>query len=115
MKGYAAYTYGTSVVLCVWCCKALRAIRLAVLVLMLTASVAGVQVTGELLSGEGRVLARSTRTWVSRPKPLITRAIHNMISMPWIILGLYDDSIKVSLQLFERFVDEAHSPPVYFR
>lgn len=52
------------------------------------------QVTSEVVSQQGIVLGRSTRTWVPKPKPLVFRLISAFTLGPWRAIGLLDDTVR---------------------
>ncbi|GBF96887.1 hypothetical protein Rsub_09892 [Raphidocelis subcapitata] len=68
------------------------------------------QVTGELLTADGRLLGRAARTHVPRRAPLVPRLLRWAVTAPWAALGLYDDSERVELLLFDGFGAAAAQP-----
>ncbi|KAF8065764.1 hypothetical protein HT031_002824 [Scenedesmus sp. PABB004] len=74
-----------------------------------TAAAAAPQVTGELVSQQGIVLARASRAWMPRRRSLLRRLASTLLLGPWRALGLLDDTTRVSLPLFEAFQNP--SPP----
>ncbi|KAF6264817.1 hypothetical protein COO60DRAFT_22651 [Scenedesmus sp. NREL 46B-D3] len=69
-----------------------------------------VQLTGELVSQQGIVLARTTRTWVPKPRPLAFRIADAFIFGPWRALGLKEDAVRVQLPLFDGFQNPQPPP-----
>jgi len=69
------------------------------------------QVTGELLTADGKLLGRSARTHVPRPRALVPRMIHYFVTAPWAAIGLYDTSEHVELLLFDSFGVPSAPPP----
>lgn len=61
------------------------------------------QVTGELITADGKLLGRSARTHVPRPHALLPRMILYALTAPWAAIGLYDNSERVELLLFDGF------------
>jgi hypothetical protein len=68
------------------------------------------QLTGELVSQQGIVLARTTRTWVPKPRALLFRVADFFIFGPWRALGLKDDTVRVQMPLFEGFQNPQPPP-----
>lgn len=68
------------------------------------------QLTGELVSQQGIVLGRTTRTWVPKPRALAFRVFDFFICGPWRALGLKDDTVRVQLPLFEGFQNPQPPP-----
>jgi hypothetical protein len=68
------------------------------------------QLTGELVSQQGIVLARTTRTWVPKPRALLFRVADFFVFGPWRALGLKDETIRVQLPLFEGFQNPQPPP-----
>lgn len=66
--------------------------------------------TCELVSQQGIVLGRTTRTWVPKPRPLLYRIADTFIFGPWRALGLLDSSLRVSLPMFEGFQNPQPPP-----
>jgi hypothetical protein len=69
------------------------------------------QVTGELLTADGKLLGRAARTHVPRPRPFVPRVIHYFLTAPWAAIGLYDTSEHVELLLFDSFGVPGPKPP----
>jgi hypothetical protein len=68
------------------------------------------QLTGELVSQQGIVLARTTRTWVPKPRPLFFRVADFFIFGPWRALGFKDDTVRVQMPLFDGFQNPQPPP-----
>lgn len=67
------------------------------------------------MTADGRVVARSTRTWVKPQKHFLARLLPSLITLPLRVLGLRDEALSVRLVLLDRYVDKARFPAAMFK
>lgn len=73
------------------------------------------QVTGELLTRQGHVVGRSTRSWLAHQEPPIVKGARQLIKLPLMLLGLYEDRERVTVTLFDSYTERGSAPLAYVR